>query len=227
MTNKTKRLKICGLTCKEDIDAVNQWKPDYAGFVFAPGKRQITEKRAMELCQLIHGSIPVVGVFVNSSISEILTLVHKKIITMIQLHGEEDRSYIEQLKQNLPSYVPVIKAIRVRKKEDILQSETLPVDSLLFDSYVADVKGGTGTTFDWDLIPHVAKPWFLAGGINQSNLLKALKTDAFCLDVSSSVETNGRKDPEKIKEIIRRIRSESICQKEDLDSTGDSLSPKR
>ncbi|WP_164473131.1 phosphoribosylanthranilate isomerase [Clostridium sp. E02] len=224
--NKTKRIKICGLTCKEDIEAVNLWKPDYAGFVFAPGKRQVNAEQAMELSQLIHGGIPVVGVFVHNPIPEIVSLVDKKIITMIQLHGDEDRTYIENLRQRLPSYIPVIKAIRVRKKEDILQSETLPVDYLLFDSYVKDVKGGTGISFDWDFIPLVQKPWFLAGGINQANLLKAMKTDAFCLDVSSSVETNGKKDSEKIKEIIRRIRSESICQKEDLDNTEDNLSPK-
>lgn len=226
MTNKKKRIKICGLTCKEDIEAVNLWKPDYAGFVFAPGKRQVTVEKAMELRQHFHGEISVAGVFVHNPIPEIVSLVNKKIITMIQLHGEEDSTYIERLKQSLPTYIPVIKAIRVRKKEDILQGETFPVDYLLFDSYVRDVKGGTGTSFDWDLIPLVTKPWFLAGGINQANLEKAMKTDAFCLDVSSSVETNGRKDPEKIKEIIRRIRSESICQKEDLDNTGDNLSPK-
>lgn len=226
MTNKRKRIKICGLTCREDIEAVNLWKPDYAGFVFAPGKRQVTAEKAMELRQLLLGEIPIVGVFVNSPVTEILSLVNRKIITMIQLHGEEDRTYIEELKQSLPSHIPVMKAIRVRKMEDILQGDALPVDYLLFDSYVKELKGGTGTSFDWDLIPPVTKPWFLAGGINQANLEKAINTDAFCLDVSSSVETNGKKDSEKIKKIIRRIRSESICQKEDLDSTGDNLSPK-
>ncbi|WP_077612162.1 phosphoribosylanthranilate isomerase [Clostridium sp. Marseille-P2415] len=227
MTFQGKRIKICGLTRREDIAAVNTWKPDYAGFVFAPGKRRITGSLAGRLREMLLPEIPAVGVFVNSPIEDIISLAEKKTIDLIQLHGEEGRDYILELKNRLGPCFPVIKAIRIRSAADIKQAEELPADFLLFDTYTRGLYGGSGKTFDWSMIPSMGKPWFLAGGLDASNIIEAMKTDAFCLDLSSSVETDGRKDPEKIKEIIQTVRSGNQCQKEDLDSTADNLSPKR
>ena len=227
MNYKRTRIKICGLTRREDILAVNTWKPDYAGFVFAPGKRRLTGPEAQELKKLLLPEIPAVGVFVNSPVEEILALTENKTIDVIQLHGDEDTDYILELKGRLAPGFPVIKAIRVRQAEDMKKGEDLPVDFLLFDTYTKGLYGGSGKTFDWSMIPDIKKPWFLAGGIDASNIKQAMKTEAYCLDLSSSLETEGKKDPEKIKDIIQTVRSEQPCQKENLDSTADNLSPKR
>lgn len=221
------KIKICGLTRREDVLAVNQWKPDYAGLVFAPGKRQLTAEKARELRELLLPEIPSVGVFVNSPMESILSLAENRTIDLIQLHGDEDGAYILELKKRLPSPLPIIKAVRVQRAEDMIRAEELPADFLLFDTYTKGLYGGSGRTFDWTMIPAIKKPWFLAGGIGFSNIKDAMKTKAFCLDLSSSLETEGKKDPEKIKEIIQTLRSENLCQKEDSDSTADSLSPKR
>lgn len=227
MRNQEKRIKICGLTRPEDVKAVNLWKPDYAGFVFAPGKRQISSSAARLLRDLLLPEIPSVGVFVNSPIEEIIPLAKDHTIALIQLHGDENEKYIKSLKKQLGCPVPIIKAVRVRSKEDIYKAGDLPADFLLFDTYSKNSYGGGGRAFDWTMIPDIKKQWFLAGGLGTSNIKEAMKTNAFCLDLSSSVETEGFKDPEKIKEIIQIVRSENQCQKEDLDSTADNLSPKR
>ncbi|WP_312446197.1 phosphoribosylanthranilate isomerase [Lacrimispora sp.] len=227
MNSKGKRIKICGLTRREDILAVNVSKPDYAGFVFAPGKRRLTGPEAKVLKELLLPEIPAVGVFVNSPIEDILSLAENGTIDLIQLHGDEDRDYMMELKSRLSPGLPVIKAIRVRQAEDMKEADDLPADFLLFDTYTKGLYGGSGKTFDWSMIPDIKKPWFLAGGIDASNIRLAMKTNAFCLDLSSSMETEGKKDPQKIKEIIQTVRSEQPCQKENLDSTADNLSPKR
>jgi phosphoribosylanthranilate isomerase len=227
MNSKGKRIKICGLTRREDILAVNISKPDYAGFVFAPGKRRLTGPEAKVLKELLLPEIPAVGVFVNSPIEDILSLAENETIDLIQLHGDEDRDYMMELKSRLSPGLPVIKAIRVRQAEDMKEADDLPADFLLFDTYTKGLYGGSGKTFDWSMIPDIKKPWFLAGGIDASNIRQAMKTNAFCLDLSSSVETEGKKDRSKIKEIIQTVRSEQPCQKENLDSTADNLSPKR
>lgn len=222
-----KRIKICGLNRPQDINAVNLWKPDYAGFVFAPGKRQISPSTARQLRDLLLSEILSVGVFVNSPIEEIIPLIRDHTIGLIQLHGDEDEEYIKALKKHPDFQAPIIKAVRVRSKEDILQANECSADFLLFDTYSKDSYGGSGRAFDWNMIPDIKKPWFLAGGLGASNIKEAMKTNAFCLDLSSSVETEGLKDPVKIKEIIQIVRSENQWEKEDLDSTADSLSPKR
>ena len=227
MMNFEKKIKICGLTGKEDVIAVNTYQPDYAGFVFAPGRRQLNFRQAESLRNDLLPEIPAVGVFVNSPADEIISLVKSNIIQLIQLHGEERETDILELKNRLDRPVPIIKAIRVQSAADISEAEKLSADYLLLDSYVRGIQGGSGKCFDWTMIPAIKKPWFLAGGIGMENIEKALKTKAFCLDVSSLAETNGRKDPEKIKKIIQTVRSGKSCQKEDLDSTADNLSPKR
>lgn len=227
MINFEKKIKICGLTQKEDVLAVNCYKPDYAGFVFAPGKRQLNFRQADLLRNVLLPEIPAVGVFVNSPADEIISLVRSNVIQLIQLHGEESEADILELKNRLDRPVPIIKAIRVQSAAEILEAEKLSADCLLLDSYVKGIQGGSGKCFDWTMIPMIKKPWFLAGGIGMENIAEALKTKAYCLDVSSLAETNGRKDPEKIKKIIQTVRSGKSCQKEDLDSTADNLSPKR
>jgi phosphoribosylanthranilate isomerase len=207
-SNIMTKLKICGLTQQQDIDIVNSILPDYIGFVFAESKRRVTTTQASAMKERLDSRIKAVAVFVNAGIDEIAELVHHGVIDLVQLHGDEDEAYIKALKRRIDS--PIIKAIRVRNMQDILASERLPCDYLLLDAYKADAYGGTGTSFDYTLIPMLRKPFFLAGGLNAGNIKQALEVRPYCLDISSGVETNGVKDPKKIKDIIRIIREERI-----------------
>lgn len=210
------KIKICGLKRKEDIDYVNQSMPDWIGFVFAESRRQIDYETAKTLKQYLYPQIMAAGVFVNADISFIVRLAAEGILDMIQLHGDEDERYILELRSRLSEYgkeyIPVIKAVRVRTKEEIEEADDLPVDYLLLDAFKEDVYGGNGRMFDHKLIPQLKKPFILAGGIAEKNvtsILKELKKDdrlPVCVDVSSSVESNGYKDQEKIEKVIRRLR---------------------
>lgn len=199
------KIKICGLTRPEDIQAVNEARPDYAGFVFAPGKRTVTVQTARLLKELLSPDIRSVGVFVNAPENMIIELARSGTINLIQLHGDEPPDVIRNLK--FQTGLPIIKVLRFRKPSEIQDADTLPCDYLLLDTYVKDQYGGSGLSFDWSQIPTISKPWFLAGGINVSNVKEALSTNAWCLDISSGAETGGRKDPVKINKIINIIRS--------------------
>ena len=213
------KIKICGLKRKEDVNYVNQCKPDYTGFVFAGKKRCIDYDTAAFLRSRFSPGIRSVGVFVNEDQNKILDLVKGRIIDIIQLHGDEDEQYIIMLKQKLSEHnlnnIPIIKAVRVQSEDQVIEAEKLPVDYLLLDAFTKDEYGGSGVTFKHEMIPKLCKPYMLAGGINSINVIEILNNISsknvalpFCIDVSSSVETNGNKDYDKIKgmvDIVRRI----------------------
>lgn len=194
------KIKICGLFRSDDIDYVNEAKPDYIGFVFAKSKRQVNFNQAQQLKTKLDKQIKAVGVFVDSPIENIVELVNEEIIEIVQLHGSENNNYIKQLKQFIN--VPIIKAIKVNRSSD-LDNLNYNVDYYLLDNKIS----GSGESFDWSLIKQLDKPFFLAGGIDLTNLNDALKINCFSLDVSSGVETNGVKDRNKIIEIVRRVRN--------------------
>lgn len=200
------KIKICGLRREEDVDYVNACRPNYAGFVFAESKRKVTKEQAKHLrSQLEQGIVPV-GVFVNETIDTIAELVEEGVIEVIQLHGDETESYIEALRWRVGN-TKIIKAVRVASKEDVTDCEMTIADYLLFDSRTLEGYGGTGKQFDWKLIAQIQKPFFLAGGIHTENVEEAIKmTRPFAVDVSSSVETNGYKDRDKIIEIVEKVR---------------------
>lgn len=227
-------IKICGIKRIEDIDYVNRYRPEWIGFVFAGKKRKIDFDTAKLLKSRLEPSIKAVGVFVNEEIDYIIKLVANHVIDLIQLHGDEDEEYINKLYESiknmqLPVYningsknegkekgraaivndIPIIKAVRVKSTEQVLEAEKLPVDYLLLDAFMEDEYGGGGKVFDHRLIPNLSKPYLLAGGIDCDNVTKvvdSLKTKRItlpcCIDVSSSVETDGCKDAEKIKKIV-------------------------
>ncbi|MBR2176491.1 MAG: phosphoribosylanthranilate isomerase [Clostridia bacterium] len=201
------KIKICGLMRMEDIEAVNEAKPDYIGFVFAKGgKRTVSHETAAELKRNLCPDIKAVGVFLNNSVEEVSALADQGIIDIIQLHGDEDEEYITDLRSR--TVQPIVKAVRVRTEEEIFRAERLPVDYLLLDTYKKGAYGGTGETFDWSRIPQLQKPFFLAGGLDESNITAAAGYGAYCLDVSSGVETDGKKDRQKIINLVRKVRSE-------------------
>lgn len=202
------KVKICGLSRKEDIAYVNDCKPDFVGFVFyAKSKRAVTLEQALELKGLLDRSIKTVGVFVNADMSFVAELAALQVIDMIQLHGDEDAEYCARLR--LLTDAPLIKAIRVRSSESLKGLEKYPVDYFLFDTYQAGVYGGTGQRFDVELGENIPKPFFVAGGLDAGNVADVIKkTQAFAVDVSGGVETDGHKDPEKIAAFIASVRGE-------------------
>ena len=195
-----KKIKICGLKRREDIEYVNKYQPDYIGFVFAGKKRKLTYNQAVDFKKYLASSIQVVGVFVNEDISFVKKLVREHVIDLVQLHGQEDQKYIQALKEKVD--VPIIKAIQIKNEDSF--NEHYDVDYYLYDHGT----GGTGESFDWSMLKEIDKPVFLAGGINLLNIDDALKKNVYALDVSSGVETDGFKDEEKIKKIVRRVRNE-------------------
>lgn len=203
MNRETCRIKICGLSRPEDIEAANEIGPDYIGFVFAKSSRRVTYEKAARLKEMLDGRIKAVGVFVNAPEREILD--NTPIIDMIQLHGDEDEAYIRSLKEHTSK--PIIKAVRVRNEEDILKARELPCDYLLLDTFTKGQYGGCGRQFDWSMIPELKKPYFLAGGICMDNIKEAAAQGAFCIDVSSAVETDGKKDRTKMKAIVEALRN--------------------
>lgn len=199
------KIKICGLKRPADVAAVNAVLPDYVGFVFAGEKRRISRETARELKSLLDGRIASVGVFVNEAPETIAAIVSDGTLDLVQLHGDEDAAYIQRLRQLVD--VPLIKAVRVQTKEQVLEAEPLPCDYLLLDTFVKDAYGGSGKTFDLGLIPPLSRPFFLAGGLKEDNLAAAIaESHPWCVDISSGAETDGHKDPEKIRRLTEIVR---------------------
>ncbi|ETA79281.1 phosphoribosylanthranilate isomerase [Youngiibacter fragilis] len=195
------RLKICGLFREEDIGYANEVHPEYAGFVFAKSRRQVTRDKATELRKLLDPSILTVGVFVDEQIERILEILDDGTISIVQLHGNEDEEYIARLRERTSAQI--IKAVRPDSREDVKRAESSMADYILFDS-----GAGTGKTFDWSLLEGFSREYFLAGGLNQGNMADAIELlDPFAVDLSSGVETEGFKDLEKMKEIRRMVRN--------------------
>lgn len=195
------KIKICGLRRMQDIDYVNHYKPDYIGYVFADTRRKVSDSEAAKMTAALDSAIIPTGVFVNESIEHIVSLCNENTIQCIQLHGDEDPSYIDRLCSQTDK--PVIKAVRVQSTAQLIQYQDFPCDYLLLDTYVKDTYGGTGISFDRTLIPKKYRPFFLAGGLNPDNIIQAVnECRPYCIDLSSAVETDGYKDPEKIKTVM-------------------------
>lgn len=198
------KLKFCGLTREADIRAANETRPDYIGFVFAESRRRVTDEQVARLRALLSPGIQAVGVFVNDDPTHIALLANRGVIDLIQLHGGESAAYIRRLRTMTAA--PIICALRVGKQTDIKQAESNLVDFLLLDTYTKDAYGGSGRTFDWSLIGEVGKPYFLAGGLNESNIPHAMRTGAYALDLSSGIETDGVKDAEKMRRVAALVK---------------------
>ena len=199
--SKTK-IKICGLRRREDILAVNEAKPDYCGFIveFPRSFRSVTADQARELVKELAPEIQPVGVFVNAPMELVRSLLDDGTLALAQLHGQENESYIRELKTYTDK--PIIKAFSIKTAEDIEKALQSPADYILLDQG----SGGTGKTFDWSLIPEITRPFFLAGGLGSDNLEQAVRTiRPYAVDLSSSVETDGVKDRSKIVEAVNLV----------------------
>ena len=197
------KLKICGVTCEEDIAAVNEVKPDFAGFVIeVEGRRRsISADQVRVLVKGLDKETLPVGVFVDAPAELPISLLRDGTLWAAQLHGNEDEDYIEKI-QNMTGK-PVIKAFSIKTPEDVKRALRSPADYILLDQG----KGGTGEAFDWELVPPVRRPFFLAGGIGPENIRQAIGTlHPWAVDMSSSLETDGKKDPAKIRQIARMLK---------------------
>jgi phosphoribosylanthranilate isomerase len=197
------KIKLCGLSRPQDIEAANQLKSDYIGFIFAPkSRRYVPPKQAAELRALLDPEILAVGVFVNEAPETVAALLGCGIIDIAQLHGGEDEDYIAALRERTGK--PLVQAFRVDTQEDVQKARKSSADFVLLDAGT----GGTGTCFDWSLIQSLERPYFLAGGLGVENVTDAVKTlHPFAVDVSSGIETDGVKDPEKMKDFVSAVRA--------------------
>lgn len=207
-------VKICGLKTKEHIRWCNESSPDYVGFVFAPSKRQVNPKDIAKIIPELRESIKKVGVFVNSSIEEVLHIAELCDLQVVQLHGDEDLAYIKELKKRSP-HRQVWKAVSVKDHQSVDQiqqyrSEREILHGFLFDAHVGHVRGGSGKTFNWELLDGLdgRTKIILAGGLGLHNIERALNVlNPNIVDVSSGVERDGEKDKELINSFIERVRT--------------------
>ena len=191
------KVKICGLSTKEAVKTAVSAGADYIGFVFAPSKRQVTLEQAAELAKIVPTNVNKVGVFVSPSRAELLEAVDKVGLDLVQIHGQ----VADDLFEDLPCASN--QAVQVDRDGHVPNSQA---DYLLFDAPVA----GSGQTFDWAQLDttELAQPFFIAGGLNEDNVARAIQHfSPFAVDVSSGVETNGQKDHEKIRRFIERVKN--------------------
>jgi len=208
------KIKICGLSREEDIEYVNEARPDYSGFVFAESRRIVTPAQAAKLRRLLAEEITAVGVFVDAPIDDIAGLCRDGIISLAQLHGAEDDAYIARLKEAARG-VPVIKV--VKSAELLSLAEAGKIVAANADYYLVDSGAGSGKTFDWDLLragtpcaswlQSSEKQWFLAGGITPENIVQAMELNPYAIDVSGGAETGGIKDRNKIVQLTAMVRN--------------------
>ena len=229
------KIKMCGLRKLEDIEAVNEWKPDYAGFVFAPeSRRYVTAEQAAELKDHLDPQIQAVGGFVDEAPERVAALLNEGVIDLAQLHGSEDEEYLVRLREL--TLKPVIQAFRILSREDVVRAMKSSADEILLDS-----GAGTGSTFNWEVLrmesgydraidaekdgerafctkrnrekslyAEETRPYFLAGGLNPQNVTEAIRRlHPYAVDVSSGIETDGSKDREKIAAFVTAVRKEN------------------
>lgn len=202
------KIKICGLRRNQDVDIVNAFLPDFAGFILSNGfRRTVLKDDFLRLARNVDSSIKKVGVFVNEPFESILDYALN--LDVLQLHGDESLEYAGRLRAETDK--TIIKAVRAKSPDDIERFNDYPCDYMLIDAYKEGEYGGTGKVADWSIIKkaEIKKPFFLAGGISADNVSDAIsELSPFCVDVSSSVETNGYKDELKVKELILKLRKE-------------------
>lgn len=198
------KVKICGLRRMEDIEAVSLYRPDACGFILSqPFHRYVPKDQLAQLKAKLDQRITAFGVFVNEPLSAVEEYVREGLIDAVQLHGEEDDSYIKALRKDFPG-LTVMKAFTVKSEEDLEKAAASSADLVLLDS-----GKGTGKTFRWELLKEFSRPYVLAGGLNPDNVQEALKTlHPYGIDTSSGVETDGFKDSEKIRLFMERARKE-------------------
>ncbi|MBS5522855.1 MAG: phosphoribosylanthranilate isomerase [Clostridiales bacterium] len=213
---KTMKIKICGLCRREDVAYINEARPDFAGFVIhvPESRRSIDVAQLKALSAALAPGIVPVGVFVDAPPKLVCGLLLDGVIGAAQLHGREDEAYIKYVLSCVADKMagqdsgkrwkmaPVIKAVRVRGREDVIGANHCPAPMVLLDS-----GAGSGKTFAWPLLKDIRRPYMLAGGLDEENIGEAARLlSPWAVDLSSSVETGGVKDRDKILRIVSVVR---------------------
>lgn len=197
------KIKICGLHRREDIGYVNGALPDFAGFIinFPKSHRNCRINEVRTLRAGLDERILPVGVFVDEHPETVAGLLREDTISLAQLHGSETPETIRWLQAETKK--PVIKAFKIRTEEDIKEALESPADYILLDQGY-----GGGQTFDWNLVPEIKRPWFLAGGLNSDNMAEAIsRLKPWAVDLSSSVEIDRKKDGQLIRQAVQLVRN--------------------
>ncbi len=227
------RIKLCGLTRIQDIEIANKLKPEYIGFIFWDrSSRNVSAIQAARLKGKLDPEIKAVGVFVNAPAEQVISYYNVGIIDIAQLHGNENEEYIKKLHD---AGLTVIKAFKMKKTgENInlagnanIETPEKPTGNAITETYgkstddviteavkssadyiMFDPGKGEGVTFNWQLIKGIKREFFLAGGLIPENIEKAVETvQPFAVDVSSGIETNGHKDPDKMAAFVKHTRA--------------------
>jgi len=199
------KVKICGLTNLADAEAATNLGADMLGFNFyAKSPRYVPPDKAAEIIAKLPGFINVVGVFVDAEPEQIRQTISNCQLDWVQFHGDETPQFCQAF---ISESIKTMKAIRVKTAGDVAKAETYYTDAILLDAFRSDKYGGTGETFDWNIIGHIGKRVFLAGGINPDNAPGAVKLGVYGIDVCSGVEAEpGKKDYDKMKALFEKIR---------------------
>ena len=209
------RVKLCGMSREQDVDAVEELRPDLCGFIvdFPKSHRSVSPERVAQLCARMDAAeaqaagaadvSPVwrVGVFVDKPAEEVVHIVHDSGLDLAQLHGHEDAAYVAALRAADPD-LGIIQAFRVREPKDVARACESEADLVLLD------KGqGTGEAFDWSLAKLATRPFMLAGGLGPENVAAAIgQVHPWGVDMSSGIETDKLKDPPKMRDAVAAVR---------------------
>jgi phosphoribosylanthranilate isomerase len=199
------KVKICGITNHEDATAAAEMGADMLGFNFYPkSPRYLKPDQASEIINRLPAFVDIVGLFVNDPFERIEQIIEECQLDWVQLHGDESPKFCEQFQS---FNVRTMKAIRVKDKRDIKHAEEYFTDAVLLDAFDPKKYGGTGLSFDWNIIGNITKRVFLAGGINADNVRKAVELGVYGIDVCSAIESKpGKKDHAKMRKLFDMIK---------------------
>ncbi len=199
------KVKICGITNYEDAATALDMGADLLGFNFyKKSPRYVPPEKAQQIINMLPGFVDIAGVFVNESMERINETKNLCQLDWVQLHGDESPEFCKQF---LSHNVKVMKAIRVKDRNDVQSAEDYFTDAILLDAFDPEKYGGTGLTFDWNVVGHINKRVFLAGGINPDNAAEAAELGVYGIDVCSGIEAEpGKKDHNKVKKLFENIR---------------------
>ena len=199
------KVKICGITNYEDAAAAVDMGADLLGFNFYhKSPRYIAKEKAAEIISKLPAFVDVAGVFVNTSFEKIQEIIDLCRLDWVQFHGDEDPQFCQQF---VSLNVKTMKAIGVKDKNDVERADEFATDAILLDAFEPKKYGGTGISFDWNIVGHMRKRVFLAGGINPHNAVKAINVGVYGIDICSGIESHpGKKDHEKMKSLFENIK---------------------